>query len=888
MPETQKEEPETQNDEPETHNDEPETQKDEPETQNDEPETQKDEPEAEKDVPETQNDEPETQNDEPEAKKDVPESQNDEPETQNDEPETQKDEPEAEKVVPETQNGEPETQNDEPETQKDEPEAEKDVPETQNELEAEKDVPESQNDEPETQNDEPETQNDEPETQNDEPETQNNEPETQIRKPDTLKGEPESLKDESKTERDEPESQNDEHELEKYKLESQNDEPEPEKDKSQTKNDEPEAENDKPQTKNDEPEPENDKPQTKNDEPEPEKDEPETKNDESKPENDKPQTKNEPKPENVKLQTKNDEPEPENDEPEPEKEEPEYPKAEPDNKNDECEVGKDETEKGEPETKREQLEVKKVEYQTEKDKPEAKKDEPETKKVERKPKEEEPEKSNDKATTQVNPKNGGRSRRRNKKKKCKYADNKNTQQTKAEPEANLTIKSLEQTTATISQSRPDTKSANHPSEKSKPIYDPSANITPFKRASQKDVQSTTDKAIDNRSVPIKTHSKEPSYLGKRVKHKSNEENNFKKSQPLKADGVKSATSSQENVVYRQNTAPEKIPLPPISTNSNWHTQSKKSKAYCHQQKIPYDEKAAYAQAVTESTKVQSIRWPKYKAETPKSEKKTSARVENQKYSVTVSNNQFEWPKITPKSQGKSSPTGVKAQPQEHPNDKVQNKPRSKKSKVSINNNNNNINPLPHPSFANSINSQDMQELRSYQWLTDKHIDAVMGRLRSEHPHIAGLQDTVLQSIRMWDVVRTPYVQIFLVNNNHWIMASTVRAPPNNINIYDSLMQKPKQDTLDMIACYHSSNSKDLKFNIMNVQRQENTVDCGAFALAFLTSIIANQDPTQMTFSNPRGHLIKCFTDGKISPFPSCKFYRKKEITHSITIKNPVY
>ena len=647
-----------------------------------------------------------------------------------------------------------------------------------------------------------------------------------------------------------------------YKPESQNDEPEPEKDKSQTKNDEPKPENVKPQTKN-EPEPEKDKSQTKN-EPEHVNDEPETKNDEPEPVKDKPETK---------------------------KDESEYPKGEPDNKNgesknEECEVGNDETEKGEPETKREELEAKKVEYQSEKDKPEAKKDEPETEIVERKPKEEEAEKSNDKCTTQVNPKNGGRSRRRNKKKKCKYADNKNTQQTKAEPEAKLTIKSVEQTTATISQSRPDTKSANQPSEKSKPIYDPPANAIPFKRAGQKDVQSTRDKAIDNRSVPIKTHSKEPSYFGKRVKHKSKEEDNFKKSQPLKADGVKSATSSRENAVYHQNTAPEKIPLQPISTDSNWHTKSKKSKAHCHQQKIPYDEKAAYAQAVTESTKVQSIRWPQYKAETPKSEKITSARVENQTYSVTVSNNQFEWPKITSKSEGKSSPTGVKAQPQEHPHDKVQNKPRSKKSKVSINNNN--INPLPHPSFANSINSQDMQELRSYQWLTDKHIDAVMSRLRSERPHIAGLQDTVLQSIRMWDVVRTPYVQIFLVNNNHWIMASTVRAPPNNINIYDSLMQKPKQDTLDMIACYHSSNSKDLKFNIMNVQRQENTVDCGAFALAFLTSILANQDPTQMTFSNPRGHLIKCFTDGKISPFPSCKFYRKKEITHSITIKNPVY
>ena len=83
----------------------------------------------------------------------------------------------------------------------------------------------------------------------------------------------------------------------------------------------------------------------------------------------------------------------------------------------------------------------------------------------------------------------------------------------------------------------------------------------------------------------------------------------------------------------------------------------------------------------------------------------------------------------------------------------------------------------------------------------------------------------------------------------------VGAPPNDINIY-SLTQKPKQDTLDMIVDYHSSNSKDLKFNIMNVQRQESAVDCGAFALAFRMSILAFQDPSskQMEFSNPRGHL----------------------------------
>ena len=55
----------------------------------------------------------------------------------------------------------------------------------------------------------------------------------------------------------------------------------------------------------------------------------------------------------------------------------------------------------------------------------------------------------------------------------------------------------------------------------------------------------------------------------------------------------------------------------------------------------------------------------------------------------------------------------------------------------------------------------------------------------------------------------------------------------------------------------------------DVQWQSGANDCGLFAIAFATAICAGQNPATKVFDQGkmRGHLMQCFHNGRITPFP---------------------
>ena len=57
-------------------------------------------------------------------------------------------------------------------------------------------------------------------------------------------------------------------------------------------------------------------------------------------------------------------------------------------------------------------------------------------------------------------------------------------------------------------------------------------------------------------------------------------------------------------------------------------------------------------------------------------------------------------------------------------------------------------------------------------------------------------------------------------------------------------------------------------NIKPVQQQSNGVDCGLFAIAFVTSLLNGEDPAKVTYDTDdlRPHLMRCFASGNICPF----------------------
>ena len=62
----------------------------------------------------------------------------------------------------------------------------------------------------------------------------------------------------------------------------------------------------------------------------------------------------------------------------------------------------------------------------------------------------------------------------------------------------------------------------------------------------------------------------------------------------------------------------------------------------------------------------------------------------------------------------------------------------------------------------------------------------------------------------------------------------------------------------------------LSFDIMNVEGQSNSFDCGVYAIAFATHLANGLDPVPFRWDskNMRKHLLTCLINGKLVPFPT--------------------
>ena len=134
------------------------------------------------------------------------------------------------------------------------------------------------------------------------------------------------------------------------------------------------------------------------------------------------------------------------------------------------------------------------------------------------------------------------------------------------------------------------------------------------------------------------------------------------------------------------------------------------------------------------------------------------------------------------------------------------------------------------------------------WLSDSLIDAAQSLLKNQFPSMCGLQPTVLGETLAFNVVKGDFVQVILVNRNHWVTVSNIRCQRNCIDIYDS---KPSigfpSDGKEKIAALICSDRKQFNINFKPVQRQKGGQDCGLFAIAFAHSICCGIDPTGLIF-----------------------------------------
>ena len=91
------------------------------------------------------------------------------------------------------------------------------------------------------------------------------------------------------------------------------------------------------------------------------------------------------------------------------------------------------------------------------------------------------------------------------------------------------------------------------------------------------------------------------------------------------------------------------------------------------------------------------------------------------------------------------------------------------------------------------------------------------------------------------------MQILHVCNCHWILVSNVHqingCSLNSVGIYDSNRMLSVSETLKKEICsFVKPICAFYAFDIMDIQTQTNSSDCGLFALACATELVAGYDP----------------------------------------------
>ena len=104
------------------------------------------------------------------------------------------------------------------------------------------------------------------------------------------------------------------------------------------------------------------------------------------------------------------------------------------------------------------------------------------------------------------------------------------------------------------------------------------------------------------------------------------------------------------------------------------------------------------------------------------------------------------------------------------------------------------------------------------------------------------------------------------------LLSTLRANLGVVNIYDSASQlgNLRSAVENAIAKLVHTSTEMLTLHFMECQQQENTRDCGLFAIANATELVFKGNPSTVRYASGdvmRFHLIECLEAKQIDPFP---------------------
>ena len=161
-------------------------------------------------------------------------------------------------------------------------------------------------------------------------------------------------------------------------------------------------------------------------------------------------------------------------------------------------------------------------------------------------------------------------------------------------------------------------------------------------------------------------------------------------------------------------------------------------------------------------------------------------------------------------------------------------------------------------------------------LSDEHISAACRLLCQQFPDSQGLYTPVLGQSLSFPPVNSivllagySYIQIFLMGSDHWVTMSI--ESEQDVKTHDSMFHSVTYFTKKQIASIMHSKSHEITLKMGQAQIQENSLDCGIYAIAFATDLCYGEDPSQKKFDKPyklRMHLIDNLRQQKMEKFPT--------------------
>lgn len=156
-------------------------------------------------------------------------------------------------------------------------------------------------------------------------------------------------------------------------------------------------------------------------------------------------------------------------------------------------------------------------------------------------------------------------------------------------------------------------------------------------------------------------------------------------------------------------------------------------------------------------------------------------------------------------------------------------------------------------------------------LTDSHMNGCGLLISKQFPELQRPQNTLyaqkldrLQPPKEWSLY-------FHFYSAHWVLSHFKKG---QVYLYDSLQSKMLHPDLkeQLLALYGETD-----IELVPVQVQSGTRDCGCFVIAFSISLLFGDDPSKLVYKqcDMRKHLEECLSKQHFTPFPANEKRTKK-------------